>query len=591
MDEKRIIFENFKKYAKVTFYHPYNVELITKFKATCIMFYNGEKGWSVSLQKEVYEEKQMTLKTYEDILKYYEGTVYLDRFNDFFKVMLDKHREKIEQLESIRKSKIEKWNSNSTLFDNILYKFQKDVVEQLCTTEKNHILALDMGTGKTICSISYAEIQKYKKVLIVVPASLKINWKKEILRLNKDAKIVIMPDEEVVGDEKYYIVNYDILAKRHFEKVKNAKGKIELHLLEDSLFNKEHFDLLIVDEAAYCKSDTALRSKAVLGISERIDNSLLLTGTPIKNHTMDLFNLLAIIKHPLGNNKFKYGLRFCAGHKNEMGYWDFSGSSNLHQLYDETKEQIIRKKKEDCLDLPPKIYNKIYLQLSKKEQNEYDAVFDRYIKFLREEKLANLEFYEADRKIRNIIYTQSLVEIGLMKQLTSKFKLPVVISRMEDILEEDDSRKIIIFSQYNETINLLVNHFGERCVKLTGSMNGNQREESVERFQNDKDVRVFVGNIQAAGVGITLTAGDTVMFADMAWTPADHDQAESRPHRIGQKNNVNIFYFITENTIEEKIYDLLETKRNIEKQVIDGQIIEEPAGNDSVLGNLIESLI
>jgi SWI/SNF-related matrix-associated actin-dependent regulator 1 of chromatin subfamily A len=274
-----------------------------------------------------------------------------------------------------------------------------------------------------------------------------------------------------------------------------------------------------------------------------------------------------------------------------MGYWDFSGSSNLHQLYDETKEQIIRKKKEDCLDLPPKIYNKIYLQLSKKEQAEYNAVFDRYIKFLREEKLANLEFYEADRKIRNIIYTQSLVEIGLMKQLTSKFKLPVVISRMEDILEEDDSRKIIIFSQYNETINLLVNHFGERCVKLTGSMNGNQREESVERFQNDKDVRVFVGNIQAAGVGITLTSGDTVMFADMAWTPADHDQAESRPHRIGQKNNVNIFYFITENTIEEKIYDLLETKRNIEKQVIDGQIIEEPTGNDGVLSNLIESLI
>ncbi len=225
---------------------------------------------------------------------------------------------------------------------------------------------------------------------------------------------------------------------------------------------------------------------------------------------------------------------------------------------------MIRRKKADVLtELPDKIRSFVPLEIT--NRNEYDYVEANFIDWLKD----NISDSKAERAKR----AEELVKVETLKQLAVKGKIKQVVEWIKDFLDSDG--KLVVFAIHKETISALMEEFKNVAVKLDGSIPQNKRTEIAEQFQSDPNIRLFVGNIQAAGVAITLTAASSVAFVELPWTPGELSQAEDRCHRIGQKNAVNIYYLIAENTIEETIAKLLDTKRQVLDRVLDGTETDE----------------
>ena len=149
----------------------------------------------------------------------------------------------------------------------------------------------------------------------------------------------------------------------------------------------------------------------------------------------------------------------------------------------------------------------------------------------------------------------------MARQIIAESKLPSTYELIDNALEQ--GKKVIVFTNFTATLEEIAWKYNKRSVMLNGRMTKQSRQESVDKFQNDDKIDVFVGNIKAAGVGITLTSAEVVIFNDLSFVPSDHSQAEDRAYRYGQKSNVSVFYPIFENTIEMVIYDILQRKKNV----------------------------
>ena len=586
---KQILFEKLRTNVKISFYSSYYdsglVSACQKLKP--LAKYDGKGAWYVLLPLNSNDDYLEDIGTYKDILSYFDINES-SKLIDFLKKKNEKNYKLREEKEKLKKDYLVKFNDEIKRYP-ILYKHQIEGVKFLLEKYidgNGAILGWEMGTGKSKTSIVFCEIQNFNKILIVCPASLKYNWEREIKMVNEYSNTCILPQNIPDKNTKYFIINYDMLIREFdFEKDGN---KVILTLHEDS-FLKNNFDVMLLDESHLVKSPNSKRSKAVLELMNNINFIIPISGTPLKNKTKDIFNLLKLVRHPLGNNFFNFGLKFCGGYKSPFG-WNFGGSSNLIELNEKLKEVMTRIKKEECLDLPEKIINEIYIDLPEEFEREYNNAFQDYLTFVREVKLANKEEREKDNKIQSIIQAEELVKLNLLKQICSKSKFDMLKERIDDILEEDSERKIVIFSQYNEIINLLFDKYKKIAVKLTGSTTQLNRQKNVDDFQNDNKVRLFISNILAGGVGITLTKSDTVIIIDFPWTPSDLSQAIDRTHRIGQKNNVNVFYFITKDTIEEEIYKLLKKKSGIINKAIDGIDLENVREKSNVFSELTANL-
>jgi SWI/SNF-related matrix-associated actin-dependent regulator 1 of chromatin subfamily A len=218
----------------------------------------------------------------------------------------------------------------------------------------------------------------------------------------------------------------------------------------------------------------------------------------------------------------------------------------LEELRDRTSPLVLRRLKENVLDLPDKIITPVYLRLKSKAYEEVmGEYYDWYDKNPEESKSLTVQFTKLT-KIRQIIADE---------------KINQTIEIAENIIEQD--KKVIIFCNFTDSLNKICQHFGKTAVKVDGSMTKPERQHSVDSFQENEKVKVFVGNIKAAGVGLTLTAGEAVIMNDLSFLPSDHAQAEDRAYRYGQKNNVLVYYPIFENTIEGIIYDILNNKKQV----------------------------
>ena len=413
---------------------------------------------------------------------------------------------------------------------------QKEAIQKLVENKK-FILADDMGLGKTTSTIIAALESNSKKVLIICPATLKINWKREIENYS-DKSIYIAESKNFSTEADFVIINYDIIKNFHDPKKKN-----------ESQVLASNFDLVIIDEAHYIKNGTAQRTKLINDIVKNTERLWLLTGTPMTSRPIDYFNLLSIIDSPVAKNWLAYAVRYCQGYQFNVGgrkIWNVTGASNLEELRDRTLGLTLRRLKENVLDLPDKIITPVYLRLkSKLYENVMGEYYDWYDKNPDESKSLTVQFSKLT-KIRQIIAdekTQQTIELA------------------ENILEQD--KKVIIFCNFTDSLNKITEHFGKAAVKLDGSMSKPNRQNSVDQFQDNPKVKVFVGNIRAAGVGITLTAAEAVIMNDLSFLPSDHAQAEDRAYRYGQKNNVLVYYPIFENTIEGIIYDILNNKKQV----------------------------
>lgn len=413
---------------------------------------------------------------------------------------------------------------------------QKEAIQKL-VENKRFILADDMGLGKTTSTIIAALETGAKKILIICPATLKINWKREIENYSKKS-VFIAEGKNFEPNHEFVIINYDIIKNFHDPKKKN-----ESKILEGK------FDLVIVDEAHYIKNAQAQRTKLINDIVKDIERLWLLTGTPMTSRPIDYFNLLSLVDSPVAKNWMAYVIRYCAGYQFKVGprkVWNVMGASNLEELRDRTTNTILRRLKEDVLDLPEKIITPIYLRLKSKE---YENLMGEYY-----------EWYRSKPDESNSLTVQ-FTKLTKVRQVIANEKTLQTIELAENIIEQ--GKKVIIFCNFTESLESIVQHFGKSAVKVNGSMSKVERQNSVDRFQEDEKVKVFVGNIKAAGVGITLTAAEAVIMNDLSFLPSDHSQAEDRAYRIGQKNNVLVYYPLFENTIEGLIYDILIAKKQV----------------------------
>jgi len=413
---------------------------------------------------------------------------------------------------------------------------QKEAIQKLVENKK-FILADDMGLGKTTSTIIAALESGSKKVLIICPATLKINWKREIENYS-DKSVYIAEGKNFSTDADFVIINYDIIKNFH-----DTKKKGESQILD------ANFDLVVVDEAHYIKNATAQRTKLINDIVKKVDRLWLLTGTPMTSRPIDYFNLLSLIESPVAKNWMAYAIRYCQGYQFNVGgrkVWNVMGASNLEELRDRTVGLTLRRLKENVLDLPDKIITPVYLRLKSKMYEEImGEYYDWYDKNPEESKSLTVQFTKLT-KIRQVIADEKITQ---------------TIELAENIVEQ--GKKVIIFCNFTDSLNKICEHFGKSAVKLDGSMSKPERQHSVDSFQESDKVNVFVGNIKAAGVGITLTAAEAVIFNDLSFLPSDHAQAEDRAYRYGQKNNVLVYYPIFENTIEGIIYDILNNKKQV----------------------------
>ena len=394
-----------------------------------------------------------------------------------------------------------------------------------------------MGLGKTTSTIIAALESGAKKVLIICPATLKINWKREIENYS-DRTIYIAEGKHFSTEHDFVIINYDILKNFHDSKKK-----------DDSQILASNFDLVVVDEAHYIKNAQAQRTKLINDIVKRVDRLWLLTGTPMTSRPIDYYNLLSLVDSPVAKNWMAYVIRYCSGYQFKVGarkVWNVMGSSNLEELRERTSNTITRRLKEDVLDLPDKIITPVYLRLKSKDYEELmGEYYNWYDKNPDESKSLTVQFTKLT-KVRQVIANE---------------KISQTIELAENILEQ--GKKVIIFCNFTDSLNQIVEHFGKSAVKVDGSMTKQDRQFSVDQFQENEKIKVFVGNIKAAGVGLTLTAAEAVIMNDLSFLPSDHSQAEDRAYRFGQKNNVLVYYPIFENTIEGVIYDILNNKKQV----------------------------
>ena len=413
---------------------------------------------------------------------------------------------------------------------------QREAIQKLVENKK-YILADDMVLGKTTSTIIAALECGAKKVLIICPATLKINWKREIENYSNKS-IYIAEGKNFDPNNDFVIINYDIIKNFH-----DTKRKDESQIIS------ANFDLVIVDEAHYIKNAQAQRTKLINDIVKKVDRIWLLTGTPMTSRPIDYYNLLSLVDSPVAKNWMAYVIRYCSGYQFRVGprkVWNVMGASNLEELRDRTSNLTLRRLKEDVLDLPDKIITPIYLRLKSKE---YEEVMGEYY-----------NWYEKNPEESKSLTVQ-FTKLTKVRQIIADEKITQTIELAENIIEQD--KKVIIFCNFTNSLNKILEHFGKTAVKLDGSMSKAERQFSVDQFQENDKIKVFVGNIKAAGVGITLTAAEAVIMNDLSFLPSDHSQAEDRAYRYGQKSNVLVYYPIFENTIEGIIYDILNKKKHV----------------------------
>ena len=434
---------------------------------------------------------------------------------------------------------------------------QKVAVTKLVSNKK-YILADDMGLGKTGSAIMAAITCKAKKILIICPASLKLNWKREI-EFYSDEPVGIVEGKKW-QDGKYVIINYDIL--KNFHKIPKGR-KDHSHVL------KQGFDLVIIDEAHYVSNGKAKRTKLVNHLTTKIDRLWLLSGTPMTSRPMNYYNLLKLVGSRVAENWIHFVRRYCDGKQIFRGYrkiWLTYGATNLDELRDKTQNKVLRRLKEDVLDLPDKIITPIQMNLTSRE---YKHEMGEYQDWKRDNKTKGLSIQLAKlMKVRQIIAMEKVKET---EQL------------IEQAINQD--KKVIVFTNFTKPLLAIHEKYKNNSVILNGAMKKEARQQSVDRFQNDDNIKVFIGNIKAAGVGITLTAAEVVIFNDLSFVPSDMSQAEDRAFRIGQKKSVSCIYPIYENTIEQKIFNIVNNKKSVIDTVMGDNIKEE-----DIMSQILDSL-
>jgi SWI/SNF-related matrix-associated actin-dependent regulator of chromatin subfamily A-like protein 1 len=438
------------------------------------------------------------------------------------------------------------------------------------------ILADDMGLGKTRQAIvSLRHTAPDGPYLVVCPASVKRNWAREIAIAAPDATAhIIEKGAAPYSGQSWVIVNYDILAN---------------HM--DALA-REPWAGLVFDEAHYLKNHRSARSRLARQLADRAKGRpgaepavYLLTGTPLTNRPRDLFVLLQLVGHPLGRSFLSFAKRYCAAERNDYG-WQTRGASNIEELTVQLHGVMLRRSKDQVLSLPPKLRTWLPVEVPKGTGvrdmrkvvelllGKNDVAPDSAPRLAPETSGARSRQAIDERRLRGRL----LHAITVARETLAAAKVDSTVDFVTGAVEQGE--KVIVFSCYEEAIQKLASHFEGSAVLLTGSTPAARRQALVDRFQQDDNIRVFLGNIIAAGIGFNLTAATQVVFNDLDWVPANHWQAEDRAYRIGQTRTVNVTYMVAASTIDDFVQSVLEKKGAIVSAVVDGRALAPELSGD-----------
>lgn len=459
--------------------------------------------------------------------------------------------------------------------------WQPRAIEALLANDR-FILADDMGLCKTGSSIIASLESGVKKVLIVCPASLKINWKKEIQYYSND-KILIVEGRKWGSTFKYYIINYDIL--KNFHITERDEKKLEEKVSDDlKLLLNEKFDLAIIDEAHMISHSEAKRTKLLNDLLVTIPKVWLLTGTPMTSRPINYYNLLKIVDSPVALNWQYFVKRYCKGFRfkvNGKTIWNTSGHANLDELRERTKNLVLRRLKTEVGGLPDKTISPIFLELKSTFYNEELEEFMR----ITEENKNKATLHGESRETSNNEEDEENVAAVLgrlikVRQVISYEKIPYTCELIDKALELD--KKVLVFTNFTMTLDMLHEKYKKNSVILDGRMSKEKKEEAKEKFQNDPKIKVFFLNMIAGGVGHNLTAAEVVIINDLSFVPGHHSQAEDRAYREGQKFNVTVYYPIFENTIEQIVYNIVQNKKDVIDQVMGDGVYSKSFGKEFI---------
>lgn len=493
----------------------------------------------------------------------------------------------------------EKIEVNFKKYDNITKKsgrkikqVQKEGILFLLRNKKC-VLADSMGTGKSLQSVIASIETKSEKILIICPASLKSTWKREISIYANDKDITIINGSEWNSDTKFTIVNYDILdnfykipydisyetikdengeEKRVPKMIKNKKGELIPKMrkslkkdkikecLEQSPMFLANFDCVIIDEAHKLSNNTSIRYKVIEDFLKRSKPKyvFLLTGTPLTNKPINLYNILKLIDAEVTHDYQYYVTRYCEGKKMKLRTGKeitlTGGASNLDELKEKIKHVYIRRMLTDMQDMVNKTIETRYYDLSRSQMTRYRELWDEYIIAQQEQGKYDSEEY------------RQLVEGIIVRQYLAKEMIPNTIQLANEKLEDDE--KVIIICTFTEEINQLKKYYKDKCVVYDGKMSAKQKDKAEHEFMNNPKVKVFIGQIIACSVGLTLTAAHTLIFNSYSFSSAENKQAEDRIYRINQTKDVTCIYQLFNDSISQRMFDLVMRKQIISDNVI-----------------------
>ena len=490
--------------------------------------------------------------------------------------------------------------------------------------ERQHTLLGDeMGLGKTVQVLGLINLMKPKHCLVVCPASLKLNWAHEAERWLTDERQVVVVDTKtrvealdfaITQGPTLFIINYDITSKGSNYKVQAGKS-ISFGPIHEWM-RRTVWNLFVCDEAHYLKSPGTRRTLSILG-RERVpakkgrnakpeqpaippvpaDRVVLATGTPIPNRPIEAQPLLGRLSKEF-SNYWAYANTYCNATPNEFGV-DVGGASNLGELQERLRSTVmVRRLKRDVLtELPAKMRQVIDLPtdgMSKvlKAEKSFLTKHAKMLKHLRREvnkahaawKTASQTSkvqQESELKQR---YSKAVAaldagvsvafhEMSIVRRDTAIAKIPKVIDYLKGMFAGGVD-KIVVMAHHRRVIEEVAAAF-DNSVVLYGGMNDQAKHGAVTRFQNDPGCPLFVGSIQAAGVGLTLTAASNVVFAELDWVPANLMQAEDRCHRMGQTDSVLVQHLVVDGSLDSTIAHRVVSKQSVIEQGLDTNIEEE----------------
>jgi len=434
------------------------------------------------------------------------------------------------------------------------------------------ILADDMGLGKTRQAIvSLRHVAPAGPYLVVCPASVKRNWVREIELVASDTSILVIEGSApFVPSASWVVVNYDILG-RHRDALEQVA-----------------WAALVFDEAHYLKNHTSARSQLARAITACASANAahpltvqLLTGTPLTSRPRDLFVLLQLVQHPLGRSFLAFAKRYCAAEKGEFG-WKTGGASNIDELTVQLHGVMLRRSKDDVLALPPKL--RTWLPVAVPTGTGARAI----------KKVLALLTGKSDENVGAVSKMVDPRKRGRLLAFITEARQALASAKTSATLDfvrgaTEQGEKVIVFSCFDDPIQKLAKELGPAAVVLTGKTPGAKRQEVVDRFQDEEPVRVFLANIIAGGIGLNLTAATQVVFNDLDWVPTNHWQAEDRAYRIGQTRTLNVTYFVAQDTIDDFVHAVLESKAAIVSAIVEGEAIAGGLGGD-VLDELQRAL-